>query len=96
MKQAYKIIKRPVITEKANLSKEGNNQMVFEVATYANKVEIAKAVEELFDVKVVKVRTQTQIGKRKRLGRFIGYTPKWKKAVVTLREGDSIDFFEGL
>jgi len=96
MKEAYKIIKRPVITEKANLAKEMGNQLVFEVAAHANKVEIAQAVEELFDVKVVKVRTQLQIGKRKRLGRHIGYTPKWKKAIITLREGDNIDFFEGV
>lgn len=96
MKQAYKIIKRPVITEKANLSKEESNQLVFEVATHANKVEIAKAVEDLFGVKVDKVRTQVVAGKRKRLGRHIGYTPKWKKAIVTLHEGEAIDFFEGL
>ncbi len=95
MKEAYKIIKRPVITEKANLSKEENNQLVFEVATYANKVEIAKAIEELFGVKVGDVRTQIVSGKRKRLGRHIGYSSKWKKAIVTLKEG-KIDFFEGL
>jgi large subunit ribosomal protein L23 len=96
MKEAYKIVKRPVITEKANLNKEMSNQLVFEVATYANKVEIAKAIEELFAVHVEKVRTQLQGGKRKRVGKRIGYTQKWKKAIVTLREGDSIDFFEGL
>ncbi|HPQ69534.1 MAG TPA: 50S ribosomal protein L23 [bacterium] len=95
MKEAYKIIKRPVITEKANLSKEENNQLVFEVATYANKVEIANAIEELFGVKVGDVRTQVVPGKRKRLGRHIGYSSKWKKAIVTLKEG-KIDFFEGL
>ena len=96
MKQAYKIIKRPVITEKANLSKEDGNQLVFEVATYANKIEIAKAIEELFGVNVIKVRTQVVPGKRKRLGRHIGYSPKWKKAIVTLHKDDSIDFFEGV
>ena len=96
MKESYKIIKRPVVTEKANVAKEADNQLVFEVAVHANKVEIARAVEELFDVKVNAVRTQLVSGKRKRLGRHIGYTPKWKKAFVTLREGDTIDFFEGV
>ncbi|MDP8224038.1 MAG: 50S ribosomal protein L23 [Candidatus Lernaella stagnicola] len=96
MKAAYKIIKRPVITEKANLAQEDRNKVTFEVALHANKVEIGKAVEELFDVTVEDVRTQVMPGKRKRLGRHIGYTPKWKKATVTLQKGDSIDFFEGV
>jgi large subunit ribosomal protein L23 len=96
MKQAHQIVKRPVITEKANLGKEAANQVVFEVATYANKIEIARAVEELFAVHVEGVRTQLVGGKRKRLGRHIGYTQKWKKAIVTLRQGDAIDFFEGM
>jgi len=96
MRESYKIIKRPVITEKANVAKDSQNQLVFEVAIRANKVEIAKAVEELFDVKVVGVRTQIIRGKRKRLGRHIGFQSRWKKAIVALREGDSIDFFEGL
>ena len=96
MKAAYKIIKRPVITEKANVAKEEANKVMFEVALHANKVEIGKAVEELFDVTVTNVRTQVMPGKRKRLGRHIGHTPKWKKAIVTLRTGDSIDFFEGV
>jgi large subunit ribosomal protein L23 len=95
MKEPYKIIKRPVVTEKANLRKEESNQLIFEVARHANKVEIARAIEDLFNVHVTQVRTQIVPGKRKRLGRHIGYTAKWKKAVVTLREGDSIDFFEG-
>jgi large subunit ribosomal protein L23 len=96
MKESYKIIKRPVITEKANVAKEERNQVVFEVARHANKVEIARAIEDLFGVKVEKVRTEVQTGKRKRLGRHIGFTQTWKKAVVTLGEGEKIDFFEGL
>ncbi len=96
MKESYKIIKRPVITEKANVAKEESSQVVFEVARQANKVEIARAVEDLFGVKVVKVRTQVQAGKRKRLGRHIGYTQTWKKAVVTLAEGQSIDVTTGV
>jgi large subunit ribosomal protein L23 len=96
MKAAYKIIKRPVITEKANMVQEESNKVVFEVAVHANKIEISKAVEELFDVHVTGVRTQVTPGKRKRLGRHLGFTPKWKKAIVTLKQGDSIDFFEGV
>ncbi len=96
MNDAYKIIKRPVITEKANLAKEEANHLVFEVALGANKVAIRKAIEELFDVKVVQIQTMVVTGKVKRQGRHWGKTPKWKKAVVKLAAGDTIDFFEGM
>lgn len=96
MKDAYQIIKRPIITEKANLSKEETNQLSFEVDTTANKIQIQHAIEELFDVKVVKVQTMVVSGKIKRQGRHWGKTPKWKKAVVKLAPGDTIDFFEGM
>lgn len=96
MNDAYKIIKRPVITEKANLAKEEANHLVFEVAMDANKVAIRKAIEELFDVRVEQVQTMVVPGKLKRQGRRWGKTPKWKKAVVKLAHGDSIDFFEGM
>jgi large subunit ribosomal protein L23 len=96
MKDAYQIIKRPVITEKANLAKEEANQLVFEVVMDANKVAIRRAIEELFDVKVLRVQTQVVPGKTKRQGRHWGKTPKWKKAVVKLAPGDTIDFFEGM
>ena len=96
MKDAYKIIKRPVITEKTNLAKEEVNHLVFEVMMDANKVEIGKAIEELFDVRVVQVQTQVVPGKVKRQGRHWGKTPKWKKAIVKLAPGDQIDFFEGM
>ncbi|MBW1971333.1 MAG: 50S ribosomal protein L23 [Deltaproteobacteria bacterium] len=96
MKDFYKIIKRPVITEKSNLQKEKNNQVTFEVWSDANKIEIKNAVENLFNVKVVKVNIISVLGKKKRLGRFEGKRPDWKKAIVTLAEGNRIDFFEGM
>jgi large subunit ribosomal protein L23 len=95
MKEPQKIIRRPLITEKSTRQKEGSNQYVFEVQKEANKIEIQAAVERLFKVKVLQVRTTTVLGKLKRLGRRFGKRPDWKKAIVTLREGDRIDFFEG-
>jgi large subunit ribosomal protein L23 len=95
MKEAYKIIRRPLITEKSTRQKEENRQYAFEVAGGANKVEIQSAVERLFKVKVLQVRTCNVLGKVKRLGRRYGRRPDWKKAIVTLKEGDRIDFFEG-
>jgi len=92
----YKIIRRPVITEKGTILKEENNQLVFEVDPSSNKSEIKKAVEKLFKVRVVSVQTQNRLGKPKRLGRFPGRRKSWKKAIVTLREGDRVDFFEGV
>ena len=88
------IIRRPIIlTEKANLLREKANQVVFEVARNANKVEIKDAVQKLFNVKVMGVNTMIFRGKDRRMGRGYAKTQNWKKAVVTLKEGDSIDFF---
>jgi large subunit ribosomal protein L23 len=88
------IIKRPIaLTEKAARLREGN-QVVFEVALAANKIEIKTAVEALFSVKVTDVNTLVQRGKVKRMGRVLGKRPNWKKAIVTLREGDDIQFFD--
>jgi large subunit ribosomal protein L23 len=95
MKEAQKIIRRPLITEKSTQQKEANRQYAFEVDRDANKVEIQSAVERLFKVKVLKVHTSNVLGKVKRLGRKYGKRPDWKKAIVTLKEGDRIDFFEG-
>jgi len=95
MKEAQKIIIQPLITEKSTQQKEGNNQYVFEVHGDANKIEIQSAVERLFKVKVLQVRTSNVLGKVKRLGRKYGKRADWKKAIVTLREGDRIEFFEG-
>ncbi len=89
------IIRRPIITERASNLQENHNKYVFEVLRRANKVDIQRAVEALFNVEVVKVNTTTMHGKVKRLGRFQGRRSDWKKAVVTLADGHSIDFFEG-
>jgi large subunit ribosomal protein L23 len=96
MKDLYQIIKRPVITEKSTALKEELNQVVFEVDPKANKLEIKEAVEKLFNVKVLKVRTIKVKGKKRRLGRLEGKEKDWKKAIVTLRPGDRIEFFEGV
>ena len=72
------------------------NHYLFEVARDANKIEIKRAIESLFRVKVLQVRTISVQGKEKRVGRYVGRTPNWKKAVATLKEGDSIEFFEGV
>jgi large subunit ribosomal protein L23 len=96
MKDPYSVLRRPLITEKSNLMKEEFNQIAFEVDRRANKIEIKEAVKKLFNVHVVKVRTFTMLGKRKRVGRTEGRTSSWKKAIVTLKEGERIDFFEGV
>lgn len=95
MKEPQNIILRPLITEKTTQQKEDNHQYVFEVHRDANKIEIKSAVEQLFKVRVIKVRTINVLGKVKRLGRKYGKRPDWKKAIVTLKEGDRIEFFEG-
>jgi large subunit ribosomal protein L23 len=92
----YRMIKRPIITEKGTILKDESNQVVFEVDVDANKCEIKKAVERLFKVSVLSVRTQNRAGKRKRLGRYMGRRRSWKKAIVTLKKGSRVDFFEGV
>jgi large subunit ribosomal protein L23 len=88
------IIRRPVLlTEKANDLREQQNRIVFEVAREANKVAIKDAVQKLFKVGVTSVNTMVVRGKERRMGRGTARTQNWKKAVVTLKEGDSIDFF---
>lgn len=94
MKNPRQIIIRPMITEKGTRLREGGNQYLFEVETSANKIDIKKAVEEIFSVNVLAVRTMQQAGKPRRMGRFMGRTNKWKKAVVTLGEGQTIDAFD--
>jgi len=95
MKEVYEIIRRPLVTEKSTQQKETSQQYAFEVNPKANKNEIQSAVERLFKVKVLEVRTCNVLGKVKRLGRKYGKRPDWKKAIVTLKEGDRIEFFEG-
>ena len=92
----YDIIKRPLVTEKTNLQKEDLNQISFEVDPRANRIEIKKAVENIFSVSVLNVRTLNVKGKTKRRGLVIGKRKDWKKAVVTLKPGQRIDFFEGV
>ncbi|MDY2625376.1 MAG: 50S ribosomal protein L23 [Coriobacteriales bacterium] len=91
-KDAHTIIIRPVITERSTDMME-LNRYTFEVAKNANKIEVAKAIEQLFDVKVVKVNTLMVKPKPKRVRYQLGYTRTWKKAVVTLKEGDTIELF---
>ena len=95
MKEPQRVIRRPLVTEKSTRQKEAGRHYAFEVDPEANKVEIQQAVERLFKVKVLNVRTCNVLGKIKRLGRRYGKRPDWKKAIVTLKEGDRIDFFEG-
>ena len=93
---AQEIIIRPIITEKS-MSMFAMKKYTFEVAKSATKIDIARAVEELFNVKVSKVNTLNVRGKLRRQGRTQGYTPSWKKAVVTLKpDSKGIEFFEGL
>ena len=94
---AYDIIKRPIITEQSMAQTE-DKKYTFEVAKSANKIEIAKAVVEIFGVKVAKVNTLNMQGKEKRTGRYpAGRRPSWKKAMVTLTEDSkTIEFFEGM
>lgn len=91
----YRIIRRPLITEKSTRQKDNQNQLTFEVERKANKIEIKNAVEKLFKVKVLDVNTINIEGKVKRQGKYFGKRRDWKKAIVTLKEGDRIDFFEG-
>ncbi len=95
MKSSLDVLRRPMVTEKVTRLQEQLNQYVFEVHPNANKLEIKQAVEERFKVRVDKVRTMNVRGKLKALGRFKGRRPDWKKAVVTLSEGEKIDLFEG-
>ena len=91
----YDIVLRPIVTEKSSLAKETSNQYVFEVARDANKIEIAKAVERLFKVKVLAVRVMNMEGKKRRLGKFAGKRSDWRKAIVKIGPKDKISFFEG-
>ena len=96
MKDLHRVIASPLITEKGTLVNEQGNQFVFRVRPDANKVDIRRAIETLFKVKVEKVRTLNYLGKNRRVGRTLGQRPRWKKAYVTLSEGQRIDFFESV
>ena len=90
----YSVIKKPHVTEKTSLGSDANNTVTIVVDKDANKIEIKQAVESLFKVKVADVRTVNVAGKVKRFGRNFGKRSNWKKAYVSLQEGQSIDFFE--
>jgi large subunit ribosomal protein L23 len=96
LKSAREIVLQPLITEKGTQLKMASNQYLFQVDPGANKIEIKKAVEEIWDVHVTAVRTIRLQGKKKRMGRFEGRRPDWKKAVVTLRQGETIELFESV
>ena len=93
MKPLHQIIRKPLISEKGNLLKEASGVVTFEVARDANKVEIKRAIEDAFDVKVKTVNTAVIRGKVKRVGTNLGQRNNWKKAFITLEEGHDIDFF---
>ncbi|HWT77479.1 MAG TPA: 50S ribosomal protein L23 [Candidatus Methylomirabilis sp.] len=96
MRGPHQVVLRPLLTEKGTRLKEEGNQYLFRVAKTANKVEIRQAIEQIFKVTVLEVRTTRVRGKVKRMGRFQGRRPDWKKAVATLKEGDSIELYEGV
>ena len=96
MRPYSKVIIRPLLTEKNAKMKDAENRVAFEVAPDANRIEVRKAVEEAFKVSVTGVNIINVRGKVKRLGRNLGKRRDWKKAIVTLKEGSTIEFFEGV
>ena len=96
MKDLHEVIAAPLITEKGTLVNEAGNQVVFKVRREATKHDIRRAIETFFKVRVIKVRTINYLGKMRRVGRSIGRRSAWKKAYVTLAEGQRIDFFDNV
>ena len=94
MDRRFRVVRRPVVTEKSSAAQATHNQVTFEVEPTATKPEIAAAVERAFGVTVTAVRTMKAMGKEKRMWRFSGRRADWKKAIVTLKEGDEIQFYE--
>ncbi len=93
MTTIYDVLKRPILTEKTTHGIESLNTYVFEIASSANKIAVKEAVEDLFDVKVVKVNIRNRRGKRKRVGKSIGYGKDRKEAIITLKTGHKIDVY---
>ena len=91
----FDVLRAPIMSEKTLSLKEEANQFAFVVDQRANKIEIKESIEKSFKVSVLKVRTMNVRGKKKRLGRYQGLKSSWKKAIVTLKEGDTIEYFEG-
>ncbi|MFO7895351.1 MAG: 50S ribosomal protein L23 [Candidatus Cloacimonadales bacterium] len=94
MREFRNIVIAPIVTEKTSEANEANNCYTFKVSINANKIEIKKAIEKIFDVKVIRVNTIRQRGKIKRMGRYAGKRADWKKAIVKLADGNSIAEFE--
>ena len=92
----HEVIRRPLVTEKSNIGREETNLVTFAVDPKANKHDVKRAVEQLFQVSVLDVRTMRMPRKSRRVGKFVGRKPEWKKAIVKLAEGQSIEFFEGV
>ena len=90
-----RVIKTTRLTEKSVIQKEMSNQVTVMVSKEANKIEIKKTIEKVFKVTVLNVNTINNRGKKKRMGRFTGRRPDWKKAIVTLKDGDKLEYFEG-
>ena len=93
---AHQIIRRPLVTEKSSIGREERNLVTFAVEPKASKHQIRRAVEELFNVEVLEVRTMRMPRKRRRVGKFEGRKPEWKKAIVRLAQEHQIEFFEGV
>ena len=92
----YKIVKKPLVTEKGTVMLSEGNRVTFKVHLDANKIEIREAVQKIFSVTVLQVNTQVVRGKRKRIGKAMGQTKSWKKAMVQLKAGAKIEKFEGV
>lgn len=95
MMDLYSVIRKPMLTEKCHDLKEKYNQVAFQIDRRANKVQVKEAVEKIFKVKVKRVNVMNMAGKKKRLGRNMGKRSDWRKAVVTLMPGETIDIIEG-
>ena len=91
----FDVLRAPKMSEKTLSLKEEANQFAFEVDRRANKIQIKESIEKSFKVTVLKVRTMNVRGKKKRLGRYQGFKSSWKKALISLKEGDTIEYFEG-
>lgn len=96
MMDFYQVLKRPLVTEKGTKQKEQANQIAFEVDRRANKILVRNAVENIFKVKVIGVKVINVKGKERRIGRNVGKKPDWKKAIVRIAPGETIEFFEGV
>lgn len=95
-KSPYDILIRPLLTEKMTALKENENKVAFIVYKKANKIDIKKAIEEAFKIKVAAINVMNIAGKKKKLGRFLGKRPDWRKAIITLKKGEKLELFEGM